>query len=87
VSLAQGTQRTQRKTKGERGLSLKRTIVTTAVSLRLKTIEALEPVHAKQVLTQLRLTALGLGYLINFGEEHLNNGIKRLTNRLVGPDS
>jgi PD-(D/E)XK nuclease superfamily protein len=43
----------------------------------------LPPVHAKQVLTQLRLTNLRLGYLINFGEEHLKHGIKRLANRLA----
>ena len=44
--------------------------------LELKSIEALEGVHAKQVLTQLRLTNLGLGCLINFGEEDLKDGTK-----------
>ena len=34
--------------------------------------------HAKQVLTQLRLSGLKLGLLINFGEAQLKNGIKRL---------
>jgi hypothetical protein len=28
---------------------------------------------------------LRLGYLINFGQEHLKDGIKRLANRLVEP--
>ncbi len=36
--------------------------------------------HAKQLLTQLRLSGLKLGLLINFGEAHLKNGIKRVIN-------
>lgn len=36
--------------------------------------------HAKQVLTQLRMTDLKLGLLITFGEAHLKNGIKRIIN-------
>jgi len=36
------------------------------VIVELKSIEALQRVHAKQVLTQLRLANLRLGYLINF---------------------
>ena len=60
-------------------------IVENKVIVELKSVEALQPVHAKQVLTQLRLTNLRLGYLINFGEEHLKLGIKRLANRLVEP--
>lgn len=46
--------------------------------VELKSVEALAPVHAKQVLTHLRLSGLRLGLLINFGEAHLKNGIKRL---------
>ena len=55
------------------------------VIVELKSIQALNSVHAKQVLTQLRLTNLRLGLLINFGEEHLKNGIKRIANGL--PDA
>ena len=57
-------------------------IVENKVIVELKSIEALQRVHAKQVLTQLRLANLRLGYLINFGGEHLKDGIKRLANRL-----
>jgi GxxExxY protein len=57
-------------------------IVENKVVVELKSIEALQRVHAKQVLTQLRLANLRLGYLINLGEEHLKDGIKRLANRL-----
>ena len=46
----------------------------------LKSVEALLPVHAKQVLTQLRVSGLKLGLLINFGEAHLKDGIKRIIN-------
>ena len=61
-------------------------IVENKVIVELKSVESLQPVHAKQVLTQLRLADLRLGYLINFGEEHLKHGIKRLANRLSEPD-
>jgi GxxExxY protein len=50
------------------------------VIVELKSVEALLPVHAKQLLTQLRLSGLKLGLLINFAEAHLKNGIKRVIN-------
>src|SRR5262249_50434469 len=43
-------------------------VVNGKVIAELKSIEALLPVHAKQLLTQLRLSGLKLGLLINFGE-------------------
>jgi GxxExxY protein len=55
-------------------------VVDRKVIAELKSVEALLPVHAKQVLTQLRLSGLKLGLLINFGEAHLKNGIKRIIN-------
>jgi GxxExxY protein len=55
-------------------------VVNGKVIAELKSVEALSAVHAKQVLTQLRLTGLKLGLLINFGEAHLKNGIKRIIN-------
>ena len=42
--------------------------------------------HAKQLLTQLRLANLKLGLLINFGEAHLKNGIKRIINGTLEPE-
>jgi GxxExxY protein len=45
-----------------------------------KSVESLSPLHAKQVLTQLRMADLKLGLLINFGEAHLKNGIRRFIN-------
>ncbi len=55
-------------------------VVNGKVIAELKSVEALLPVHAKQLLTQLRLSGLKLGLLINFGEAHLKNGIKRIIN-------
>jgi GxxExxY protein len=52
------------------------------VIVELKSVQALNPVHGKQVLTQLRLANIRLGLLINFGEQHLKNGIKRVANGL-----
>ena len=55
-------------------------VVNGKVIAELKSVETLLPVHAKQLLTQLRLSSLKLGLLINFGEVHLKNGIKRIIN-------
>ena len=48
--------------------------------VELKSVAATNSVHAKQLLTQLRLGGLWLGLLINFGESHLKNGIQRVIN-------
>ena len=55
-------------------------IVEKSVLLELKSVETLLPVHAKQVLTYIRLANLRVGYLLNFGEAHFKSGIKRLIN-------
>ncbi len=51
------------------------------VLVEIKSIDALAPVHKKQMLTYLRLTNLRIGLLINFNEELLKNGIVRLLNK------
>lgn len=61
-------------------------VVDGKVIAELKSVEALLPVHAKQLLTQLRLSGLKLGLLINFGEAHLKNGIKRVINGNLGAE-
>ena len=48
--------------------------------VELKSVEKLAPVHAKQLLTYLKLIDFRLGLLINFGEALLKNGIKRIAN-------
>ncbi|MBX7134610.1 MAG: GxxExxY protein [Fimbriimonadaceae bacterium] len=52
------------------------------VIVEIKSVEFVPPVVYKIVLTYLRLSDLRLGILINFGEEHLKDGIKRVVNRL-----
>lgn len=50
------------------------------VIVELKSVEALAPIHSKQLLTQLRLSGLKLGLLINFGATRLKDGIERIIN-------
>ncbi|MFM8365741.1 MAG: GxxExxY protein, partial [Verrucomicrobiota bacterium] len=57
-------------------------IVADKVLLEIKSVERLTAVHKKQLQTYLRLTGLKLGYLLNFGEELLKNGIVRCVNGL-----
>lgn len=57
-------------------------IIENKVIIEIKSIEILAPVHHKQLLTYLKLTGMKLGLLINFNEELLKNGIKRIVNNL-----
>lgn len=57
-------------------------IVNNQVLIEIKSVEGLAPVHFKQVLTYLRLTDLRIGLLINFNEEILMKGVKRIANKL-----
>lgn len=60
-------------------------IVNQIVILELKSVEQLHPVHAKQLQTYLKLTGCRLGFLLNFGEPLMKNGIHRCVNGL--PDT
>jgi GxxExxY protein len=57
-------------------------VINSKVILELKSVQKLEPVHFKQLLTYLKLTELKLGLLINFNETLIKNGIKRVVNGL-----
>ncbi|TFV92143.1 GxxExxY protein [Algoriphagus kandeliae] len=57
-------------------------IVNNKVIVEIKSVQLLAPVHAKQLLTYLRLTNLKLGLLLNFNEALLKDGIKRIVNGL-----
>jgi GxxExxY protein len=48
--------------------------------IELKCAERFAPVHAKQLLTYLRLMNLPLGLLMNFGTATFREGIKRVVN-------
>ena len=52
------------------------------VIVEVKSIEALHPVHKKQVLTYLRFADKRLGLLINFNVALIKDGIMRLVNGL-----
>ena len=58
-------------------------VVENKVILELKSIECVSKAHKKQVLTYLKLTGYKLGYLLNFGEELMKNGIHRVLNGYV----
>lgn len=60
-------------------------IVGKLVIVELKSIERVTPVHKKQLLTYLRLTGLKLGYLLNFGEALMRDGITRTINGSIDP--
>lgn len=55
-------------------------MVDNAVILELKSVSELLPVHKKQLLTYMRLTGIKLGYIINFNEYSLRDGIERIVN-------
>ena len=48
------------------------------VIVKLKSIEKVHPAHKKLVLTHLRLTGMKLGYLHNFGNVLMKDGITRI---------
>ncbi len=57
-------------------------IVDRKVIIEVKSIEAIAPVHPKQLRTYLRLLDLRLGLLINFNVNLIKDGIRRVVNNL-----
>ena len=55
-------------------------LVEDSVVVELKSVEALKPVHKRQVLTYARLADKPLGLLINFNTAHVRDGIRRVIN-------
>ncbi|ALW84260.1 GxxExxY protein [Hymenobacter sedentarius] len=55
-------------------------VVEGRVILELKSVEALAPVHSKQLLNYLRLSGLKTGLLINFNTISLKDQLIRLSN-------
>lgn len=55
-------------------------IVDRKVILEMKSVERLTNAHKKQLLTYLRLTGMKVGYLLNFGEALMKDGITRIIN-------
>ena len=57
-------------------------IVEKKVIIELKSVEHATAAHRKQIQTYLKLTGCKLGYLLNFGEALMKNGITRAVNGL-----
>ena len=55
-------------------------IVEDKVIVEIKSVEAIAPVHKKQLLTHLRLADKRLGLLINFNVNLIRDGITRIAN-------
>jgi iron complex transport system substrate-binding protein len=59
-------------------------LVESKLLIEIKSTERHAPVHAKQLLTYLRLMKLPLGLLMNFGMATFKDGIRRLANNHGG---
>lgn len=59
-------------------------VVEGEVLVELKSVEAITPLFKKITLNYLKLVPLRLGYLINFNEVHLKEGITRIVNGAEG---
>ena len=55
-------------------------LVDNRLLVEIKSVERLNPVHGKQLLTYLRLTRQPVGLLINFGGQTLKEGLRRIVN-------
>ena len=55
-------------------------IVESRVILELKSVQALSPIHSKQLLNYLKLTGLPVGLLLNFNTISLRDQIVRIAN-------
>jgi GxxExxY protein len=55
-------------------------LVDGALIIEVKSVEASSPMHAKQLLTYLRLAKQPVGLLINFGRPTLREGFRRIVN-------
>jgi len=62
-------------------------IIENKVILELKSVERTNPAHKKQLLTYLKLSGLKVGYLLNFGEALMKDGITRIINGQLPPCS
>ncbi len=59
-------------------------LVEEKVILELKSVEKTTPVHKKQIQTYLKLSGCKLGFLLNFGDALMKDGITRTVNGLEG---
>lgn len=57
-------------------------IVHGSVVVEHKTVQALSPVHAAQLITYLKLSGLHLGFLINWNVPRIKDGVRRFVYQL-----
>ena len=57
-------------------------IIADQVIVEIQSVEAIAPVHQKQLWTHLRLADKRLGLLINFNLARIQDGITRIVNGL-----
>ena len=62
-------------------------LVDSMVLVELKSVAEILMLFRKTTLNYLRLIPLNLGLLINFNEEHLKDGITRISNSRVSPEA
>lgn len=53
-------------------------VVSNQVIVEVKSVDAIHPIHAAQLLTYLKLSGIRIGLLINFNSVVVKDGIKRL---------
>ncbi|REJ86991.1 MAG: GxxExxY protein [Planctomycetota bacterium] len=57
-------------------------LVAELVIVEVKAVESIHSIHQAQLLTELRITNKKLGLLINFGQQTVKEGVKRVVNGL-----
>ena len=57
-------------------------IVEDQIVLEIKSVEELNGVHYKQLLSYLKLTGHKLGLLVNFNSDNVNTSIHRVVNKI-----
>lgn len=57
-----------------------------SVLVELKSVQRLEPIHAAQTLTYLKLSGYQSALLLNFNSTHLRDGIRRFAPRPNAPE-
>lgn len=58
-------------------------LVDDKVIVEVKSVEHIQEVHHKQLITYLKLTGLKLGLLVNFNTDEIEKGIIRKVNKLL----
>jgi GxxExxY protein len=57
-------------------------IIADKVIVEIKSVDSVNSVHFKQLLTYLKLTDKKLGILVNFNADLIKNGFHRIVNNL-----